>query len=264
MELQKLHYDVTEGIATITMDYPKNLNAIDEQMADELIYAVETAERDPAVKVVVFRSVAKAFSAGGDIGYFYQLIKAGGEINMDALIGKVGKVTNGIKSMSKMVIASVNGAAAGAGFPLALSADFIIAAENAKFIMAFVNLGLVPDTGGAYLLCREIGEKKAMELCATGRPVDAAEGKALGFVHQVVPAEELEAATLKLAKKLAAGPLVAYKNIKKQIYAASFSDYERFLDGTENPTQHECSNTADFIEGCSAFMEKRKATFQGK
>lgn len=264
MDLQKLHYEVNEGIATITMDYAKNLNAIDEQMADELIYVVEKASSDEEVKVVVLKGLPKAFSAGGDIGYFYKLIKEGGDINMDGLIGKVGKVTNGLKSMGKMVIASVSGAAAGAGFSLALSADFIIAADNAKFIMAFVNLGLVPDTGGAYLLAKEVGEKKAMELCATGRMVDANEGKDLGFVYKVVAKEELDEQVHKFAKKLAAGPQVSYKDIKKQIYAASFTDYERYLNDTEIPTQHECSNTEDFKEGCSAFMEKRKPVFLGK
>lgn len=264
MDLQKLHYDVTSGVAIITMDYPTNLNAVDEQMADELIYVLNKAENDTEVNVVVLKSAGKAFSAGGDIGYFYQLIKAGGEIDIDSLVAKVGVISNYIKSMSKLVIASVNGAAAGAGFPLALSADFIIAAENTKFIMAFVNLGLVPDTGGAYMLCKEIGMKKTMELCATGAPVGAEEGKALGFVYKVVPAEGLEAETLKFANKLAAGPLVAYKNIKKQIYASAFTDYERFLNEVEGPSQHECSKTADFIEGCCAFMEKRKAVFQGK
>lgn len=264
MELQKLHYDVADGIATITMDYPKNLNAIDEQMADELIYAVEKAESDPDARVVVLKGAPKAFSAGGDIGYFYDLIKSGGDINMDGLIGKVGKVTNGLKSMSKMVIVAVSGAAAGAGFSLALSGDFIIAADNAKFIMAFVNIGLVPDTGGAYLLAKEIGEKKTMELCATGRPVDAQEAKDLGFVYKVTAKEDLDAEVYKFAKRLASGPQVSYKNIKKQIYAVAFSDYERYLDDVEIPTQHECSNTEDFKEGCSAFMEKRKPEFQGK
>ncbi|MBR1455910.1 MAG: enoyl-CoA hydratase/isomerase family protein [Oscillospiraceae bacterium] len=264
MELQKLHYAVADGIATITMDYGKNLNAIDDQMADELIYLIGEAEKDPAVKVVILNSAAKAFSAGGDIGYFYQLVKAGGEINMDSLIGKVGKITNGMKSSAKMYVAAVNGAAAGAGFPLALSADFIIADEKASFILAFVNLGLVPDTGAAYLLCKSIGEKRTMKYAATGKPIKADEALAMGLVEKVVAPEELAAETEKFAKKLAAGPLVSYKNIKKQIYAASFSDYERFLDGTENPTQHECSNTEDFKEGCAAFMEKRKAAFQGK
>jgi enoyl-CoA hydratase/carnithine racemase len=264
MEYQKLHYAVADSVATITMDFPKNLNAIDEQMADELIAAIDQAEHDEAAKVIVVKSAGRAFSAGGDIGYFYKLIQAGGEINMDGLINKVGKVTNGLKASSKIVIAEVNGAAAGAGFPLALSADFVVAAENAKFIMAFINLGPVPDTGGTYLLAKEIGEKKAMELCATGRPVTAQEGKDLGFVYQVVPLEQLDEATNKLAQKFVHGPLVAYKNVKKQMYAAAFADYVHYLDDVENPTQHECSNTKDFVEGCKAFMEKRKAEFQGK
>lgn len=264
MELQKLHYSVADGIATITMDYGKNLNAIDDQMADELIWAIGEAEKDPAVKVVLLNSAAKAFSAGGDIGFFYKLIQAGGEINMDSLIGKVGKVTNGMKSSKKMIVAAVNGAAAGAGFPLALSADFIIADEKAMFILAFVNLGLVPDTGAAYLLCKEIGEKRTLKYAATGKPIKADEALALGLVEKVVAPEALAEESLKFAKKLTAGPLVSYANIKKQVYAAAFSDYERFLDDVENPTQHECSNTEDFKEGCSAFMEKRKAAFQGK
>ena len=264
MELQKLHYDVANGIAVVTMDYPKNLNAIDEQMADELLYVVKLAEEDPDVKVVVFKGASKAFSAGGDSGYFYQLIQAGGKVNMDSLFDKVGKVTNGIKKMSKMVIASVSGAAAGAGVSLALTADFVICAENAKFIMAFVNLGLVPDTGGTYLLVKQLGEKRALELCATGRPLPAMEAKEFGIVYKVVPNEELEAATMKLAEKFAAGPLISYKNIKKQIYAASFADYEQYLTACEIPTQSECVASSDFCEGVKAFVEKRKAAFEGK
>lgn len=264
MELEKLQYTVEDGVGIVIMNYMKNLNAIDEQMADELMYIVETLEKDPNVKVVVFKGSEKAFSAGGDIGYFYQLIKAGGEVNMDGLIEKVGVVTDGIKKMSKLVIASVSGAAAGAGVSLALSADFVVCADNAKFIMAFVNLGLVPDTGGTYLLVKELGEKRAMELCATGRPLGAEEAKAAGIVYQVVPKEELDAATMKLAKKFAAGPLLSYKNIKKQIYEASFPDYKKYLDECEIPTQRECAASADFQEGVKAFMEKRKAAFEGK
>lgn len=264
MELQKLQYEVQDHVAIITMDYPKNLNAIDELMADELTGAFAQAEQDPEVHVIVLRSAGRAFSAGGDIGYFYKLIQDGGEINMDGLIGKVGKLTNAMKGGSKMIIAEVNGAAAGAGFPLALSADFVIASESTKFIMAFVNIALVPDTGGAYLLTKEIGEKKAMEFCATGRPVTAAEAKDLGIVYKVFSDEELHDTVMKFAGKLSRGPLVSYKNIKKQIYASAFSEYERYLTEVENPLQHECSNTADFIEGCSSFMEKRKAQFQGK
>lgn len=264
MELKKLIYTVEDGIGIVTMNYLKNLNAIDEQMADELMYVVDAAEKDPAVKVLVIKSAGKAFSAGGDIGYFYQLIQAGGEVNMDSLIAKVGVVADGMKKMSKMVITSVAGAAAGAGVSLALGGDFMICADNAKFILAFVNLGLVPDTGATYLLSKAVGTSRTMELAATGRPVSAEEAKVLGLAYKVVTVEELDETTMKFAKKLAAGPLISYKNIKKQIYDANYSDYKKWLDETEIPTQRECAASMDFQEGCKAFMEKRKAVFSGK
>ena len=264
MELQKLIYTVEDGIAVITMNYLKNLNAIDEQMADELMYVVDQAEKDPSVKVVVLKGAPKAFSAGGDIGYFYQLIQAGGEVNMDGLISKVGTVADGLKRMSKMVITSVCGAAAGAGVSLALGGDFMICADNAKFILAFVNLGLVPDTGATYLLAKSIGTARTMEFAATGRPVTAEEAKELGLAYKVTTVEELDEVTMKFARKLAAGPLISYKNIQKQIYDACYADYKSWLDETEVPTQRECAASMDFQEGCKAFMEKRKAVFEGK
>lgn len=264
MELQKLIYTVEDGIAVVTMNYMKNLNAIDEQMADELMYVVDKAEHDPDVRVLVIKGAEKAFSAGGDIGYFYKLIQAGGEVNMDGLISKVGNVADGLKKMSKIVITSVSGAAAGAGVSLAIGGDFMICADNAKFILAFVNLGLVPDTGATYLLTRLIGPNRTIELAATGRPVGAEEAKALGLAYKVTTVEELDSVTMAFAKKIAAGPLLSYKNIKKQIYDAMYVDYKKWLDETEVPTQRECSASMDFQEGCKAFMEKRKAIFQGK
>ena len=263
MELQKLIYTVEDGIGIVTMNYLKNLNAIDEQMADELMYVVDAAEKDPNVKVLVIKSAGKAFSAGGDIGYFYKLIQAGGEVNMDGLIAKVGVVADGMKKMSKIVITSVAGAAAGAGVSLALGGDFMICADNAKFILAFVNLGLVPDTGATYLLSKSIGVSRTMELATTGRPVSAEEAKELGLAYKVVGVEELDEAVMKFAKKIASGPLISYKNIKKQIYDANFHDYKKWLDETEIPTQRECAASMDFQEGCKAFMEKRKAVFKG-
>ncbi len=264
MELKKLVYTIEDGIAVITMNYMKNLNAIDEQMADELMYVVNAAENDPNVKVVVLKGTERAFSAGGDIGYFYQLIQAGGEVNMDGLIGKVGIVADGLKKMSKIVITSVCGPAAGAGVSLALGGDFMICANNAQFILAFVNLGLVPDTGATYLLTKMLGASRAVEFAATGRPIGAEEAKALGLAYKVTTVEELDAVTMKFAKKIAAGPLLSYKNIKKQVYDATYSDYKKWLDETEIPTQRECAASMDFQEGCKAFMEKRKAAFEGK
>lgn len=264
MELQKLIYTVEDGVAVVTMNYMKNLNAIDEQMADELMYVVDAAENDPNVKVFVLKGSNKAFSAGGDIGYFYQLIQAGGDVNMDGLISKVGNVADGLKKMSKMVITSVSGAAAGAGVSLALGGDFMICADNAKFILAFVNIGLVPDMGATYLLSKSIGVSRTMELAATGRPLGAEEAKALGLAYKVTTPEDLDDVTMKFARKLAAGPLISYKNIKKQIYDVNYSDYKKWLDETEVPTQRECAASMDFQEGCKAFMEKRQAVFEGK
>ena len=264
MELQKLIYTVEDGVAVVTMNYMKNLNAIDEQMADELMYVVDAAENDPYVKVFVLKGSNKALSAGGDIGYFYQLIQAGGDVNMDGLISKVGNVADGLKKMSKMVITSVSGAAAGAGVSLALGGDFMICADNAKFILAFVNIGLVPDTGATYLLSKSIGVSRTMELAATGRPLGAEEAKALGLAYKVTTPEDLDDVTMKFARKLAAGPLISYKNIKKQIYDVNYSDYKKWLDETEVPTQRECAASMDFQEGCKAFMEKRQAVFEGK
>ena len=179
-------------------------------------------------------------------------------------VAKVGVVADGLKKMSKMVITSVSGATAGPGVSLALGGDFMICAEDAKFLLAFVNLGLVPDTGVTYLLSKAIGTSRTMELAATGRPMGAEEAKELGLAYKVVPVEELEEVTMKFAKKLAAGPLISYKNIKKQIYDANYSDYKKWLAETEIPTQRECAASMDFQEGCKAFMEKRKAIFEGK
>lgn len=264
MELKKTEYVVENHIAIVTMNCMKNLNAIDEQMADELLYLFQQAEKDDEVKVVVLNGTQKAFSAGGDIGFFYEQVQAGGAISLDGLIARVGNVADTMKKMSKLIITAVSGAAAGAGVSLALGGDFLVCADNAKFILAFVNLGLVPDTGAVYLLSKSIGAARTMELSATGRPMGAAEAKELGLAYQVVPKEELSDAVMKLANKLAAGPLVAYKNMKKQVYEASFSDYKKWLDQVEAPTQHECALTADFTEGVKAFMEKRKPVFIGK
>lgn len=260
MKLKKLLYSIENGIGFITMNSPENLNAIDERMAEELLFTIREVEKDPRVKVLVIRSLGKAFSAGGDLGYFYKLINSGKKVNIDSLIKKLGEVSDCIKRLDKLVIASVNGAAAGAGMSLALSCDFILCDDRTKFIMAFVNLGLVPDTGASYLLSKAIGDKKALGYAISGRPIPAEEAKKLGLVHEIVTTT----ATNKFANSLASGPLIAYKNIKKQIYEATFSDYRRYLEEVEIPDQRECAASKDFSEGVRAFVEKRPAVFKGQ
>ena len=261
---EKVIYEEKDGIAVITMHCPENLNAVDEQMTDELLQALDTAEHSDPVGVIILRGMPRAFSAGGDIGYFREKIGAGGRIDMDDSLTKAGQLALKMKSMSKIIITSVCGAAAGAGLSIALGGDFMICAQNARFIMAFVNLGLAPDTGAVYLLSKSIGASRALRFAVTGHAFSAAEALELGLAHQIVPAEELEDATLKFAKKLACGPLLAYKNIKKQVFEVSFHDYEDWLKNTELPTQSSCFATEDFREGCIAFSEKRQPVFRGK
>lgn len=264
MEFKKTVYRVQDGIAWITMNYSKNMNAIDEQMADELNVLFDRADQDEAVNVIVLEGTEKAFSAGGDIGFFYDKVQSGGKISLDGLLARVGTLADKMKRMGKLIITSVCGVAAGAGVSLALGGDFLVCDEKAKLILAFVNLGLVPDTGAVYLLSRSIGAARALELAATGRPITAQEAKELGLVYQVVPRDELHHAVEMLAIKLASGPAVAYKNMKKQVYEAAFSDYKNWLDSVEIPTQRHCALTEDFKEGVKAFMEKRKPSFTGR
>lgn len=264
MEFSKLIYRVEDGISHVQLNYPKNLNAIDEAMADEILYALDMAERDERVKVLLISGQEKAFSAGGDVGYFYKQIKSGDVINIDGLLEKVARITVRMKTFPKLIISSVSGAVAGAGVSLALSADFVIASQNAKFILAFVNLGLVPDTGSTYLLTKQLGDKRAMEYCITGEPILAIQAQEWGLVNKVVAIEELDKISTNFAKKLSQGPQIAYKHIKAQIYESVYQDYIHYLSEVELPTQQACVTSEDFKEGVQAFIEKRKVSFKGK
>lgn len=262
MEFTKLKFSVENGIASIVLNSPKTMNAFDEVLVKEALVALELCEQQDEIKVVVISGAGDNFSGGGDIGFFYRGIQTN-SIDWHHLFKLAGEWAIRIKKLSKPVITAVKGAAAGAGFSTALLSDFCIAAENAKFIQSFVNVGLVPDTGSAYLLAKSVGVHKATELIMTGRVVTAQEGKELGFVYQVTSADDVEAEAMKLASKLAHGPSVAYAYMKKLMFETSFSDFEKFLE-SEAEYQTKLCATEDFKEGIRAFVEKRKPVFQGK
>ncbi|MEG2175711.1 MAG: enoyl-CoA hydratase-related protein [Oscillibacter sp.] len=259
MEYTKLIYAVEGGVATVSLNSPKNMNAFDETLLDELVAAFGEAEGNRAVRAVILNSTGKNFSGGGDIGAMYMGIQKN-DLDFDSSIAKMASVTVCIKKMTKPVIAAVSGAVAGAAFNVALACDFCIAAEDSKFIQAFVGIGLIPDAGGFYLLTRAVGVNKAAELAMSGRPVGAEEAKNLGFVCQTCPPDALAEAAQKLAGKLSVGPALAYAKMKELLYESSFSDFEDYIRH-EVAAQTACGASDDFKEGVCAFVEKRRPNF---
>lgn len=261
--MAKVKRTVTDHVAWLCMDAQTSLNAIDEAMATELLEALTQSEADPQVRVIVITGAGKAFSAGGDIRFFHQLIQRGERVDMSHLQYLVGQLALRLRQSPKLIITAVRGAAAGAGANLALNGDFVFCSENAVFIQAFAALGLAPDTGGGYLLPRMIGLQRTMEYCVLAKPMPAAEAKDLGLVYKVCPANTLEHEVTAFAAQLTRGPLVAYTNIKRQVFSSFFQDYQHFLEHVEAATQNECAATGDLKEGVCAFLEKRPPSFKG-
>ncbi|GAB6107294.1 enoyl-CoA hydratase-related protein [Fusibacter bizertensis] len=260
MTFSKIIYEVHDSIAVIALNSLKNLNAFDEAMIDDVLLALKEAEENAAIRAVVIKGNGLAFSAGGDIGMMYTGIKSG-DLDLESGVNKIALISVAIKKLPKPVIASVHNAVAGAAFNIALACDFCVACEDTKFIQAFVNIGLIPDAGGLYLLSKAVGVNRAIQLGMTGRPVTAKEAQMLGFVSEVCVKEELEEATMKMAKKLSFGPALSYKYMKALIYQSEFSDFESYIKN-EVQAQKTCSQSSDFKEGVSAFVEKRKPSFE--
>ena len=262
MELATVLYSVENKIATIIMNQPKALNPMNDASMDDMLTALNMAAADPEVKGVVLRGAGRAFCGGGDINFFVDATKEP-NFGLAPLVAKVGKVVCAIRAIPKPVICAVQNAAAGGGCNLALACDYVVAADNAKFIEAFVNIGLAPDTGGVYFLPRLVGPQRAFEILSSGRPVGAEEALKLGMVSEVVELDKLEERAYALAAKYAAGPSVAYANLKKMMNRSIYPDLEDYLR-LEALCMDECSKTEDFVEGITAFKEKRKAVYQGK
>ena len=260
--MKPILYAVDNHIATITLNTPQNLNAFNETMIHAVIDALADAEQDEDVKVIVLAAAGRAFSGGGDIAEMIEGAKKD-IVVFDKTVGPISEISRNIKKSKKPVIASVFGAVAGAAFNIALACDFCIAADNAKFIQAFVNIALIPDAGGLFLLSRAVGVNKAMHLAMLGTPVTAAEGLDYGFVYNICAPDELEAETQKLAERLVKGPSRSYAFMKELVYESQFKDYDTYT-ALECEKQLACGYTEDFKEGVFAFGEKRKPVFTGK
>lgn len=261
---ETIQFDVANHIATITLNRPDVFNAFNDQFSKELLSALKDAERDADVRVVILTGAGKAFSSGQDLGdlkkkYVPCHVPHLGE----DLKRRYDPIIKKICEMDKPVIAAVNGVAAGAGCSLALACDLRIASEHATFIEVFINVGLIPDSASTFFLPRLVGLGRAMELCCTGRKVDAEEALRIGLVNQVVPAGELMTAATAMASRLAGLPGRGIA-LTKQLLRKSF---ENSLDAqliAEAFAQETAGMTADHYEGVVAFIEKRKPNFTGK
>ena len=255
MDYKMIHYTVERAIATITLDYAPTLNALDMNMSLEVESALKEAEADQAVKVVVLAGAGRAFSGGGDIRFMKAHCDEPdfAKESMGPLAGK----------LSEIVICAVAGACAGGAANLAFACDFIYAADNAKFLQAFVGIGLCPDTGGVYTLPRMIGTHRAFDMFVTGRIVAAKEAYDIGLVKAVTTKEELLPTVYAFAEKLTKGPTLAYRNMKKLMFESMYKGFEEYMKA-ESVYLGECSSSEDFKEGITAFLEKRPAEFKGK
>jgi len=269
MAYQTVILEKEEDIAVLTLNRPETLNAWNEQLELDAWAAVEEVERDKAIRVLIITGAGRGFSSGADVpsllkaaqgtssdeGMFIRIVK--GEPNLVALCKK-------LRDMNIPVIAAVNGMTAGGGFGFALACDIRIAAESAKFSMAFIRRGLVPDCGSTFFLPRAVGTGYACELMFSGDVIDAATALRMGIVNRVVPDPELMQTAKELAKRIAKNPPIALRLTKKAIYQGlEEPDVSAHME-REVYCNRTLFDTLDFKEGVTSFLEKREPHFSGR
>ena len=264
MAYECLICEVKDGVAVLTLNRPDRLNALGGTLRDDLLDAVTRAAGDPAVRAMVVTGAGKGFCAGGDVKDMAERRAAGAARGViEKIAPSRDRVLLAMREAPQPIIAAVNGAAAGAGMNLALGCDIRLASTTAKFSQAFVKRGLHPDWGGTYFLPRVVGMAKACELIFTGELIDAAEALRLGIVSAVHAPEDLMAAALALARKIADGPPLAIRLAKRSLYHNEAAELRTALE-VETFAQNICYETEDAAEGARAFVEKRPPVFRGR
>lgn len=266
MSYESLLYDVHEGVLTLTLNRPDALNAFDDTLSLELQKALKAAEKDPHVRCIILTGAGRGFCAGQDLKSRSIASQNGDNTPHlgDSIRKRYAPIINKLCAMEKPIIALVNGVAAGAGASIALACDLRIAAPEAKFIQAFVKVGLVPDSGACWLLPRLIGYGRAMQLMMSGEPLDAPTALQWGLVNQAHDSQEsARAAANTLARQLAQGPTAALGLIKRAMQHAMTQDLDTYLAYEAN-LQEIAGRTQDYREGVAAFMDKRTPQFTGR
>lgn len=259
-------YDVAEGVATITLNRPESLNAMNPEMLATMFQVGEKAAADAGVRCVVVTGAGRAFSAGGDVKAMAHGNAGGGAPRVANQVDELRQqeeISRLLQEMPKPTIAMVNGVAAGAGLSVALAADLRVASDQARFTTAFAKVGFSGDFGGTWLLQRLIGQAKAKELYFLSDVIDAPTALQLGLVTKVVPHENLQAETMELARRLASGPTLALGRIKDNFSFGATHSFGETL-GREAENMIASGQTEDHRNAARAFVEKRAPEFQGR
>jgi 2-(1,2-epoxy-1,2-dihydrophenyl)acetyl-CoA isomerase len=254
---------VAEGIGTVTLNRPDKLIAFAGRMRQELAEAVQQVAESDDVRVLVVTGAGRAFCAGADVGYMREVLEREDWEAAKGLVEAGRAVVTTIRSVAKPVVASVNGAAAGAGANLALACDVRIASDRASIGQTFNRIGVHPDWGGTYFLPRLVGSAKALELIYSGEMIGADEAQRLGLFSRVVPHARLEEETLAFARMLAAKPPIALALAKQAVYRSERRSLDEMLL-VELDHQVRCFQSEDAKEGLQAFLEKRAPSFRGR
>jgi 2-(1,2-epoxy-1,2-dihydrophenyl)acetyl-CoA isomerase len=250
------------NVAVIRMNRPDKLNALNIELGRGLVHALLHASQDNSVRAVVLTGAGRGFCAGGDLELIRDLRKRNASDELKVLLGAGKEMCLAIATMTKPVIAAVNGPAAGGGMNLALAADMRIASDQASFAESFAKVGLYPDFGGTYFLPRIVGPALSAELFYTAETLSAEDALRLGIVNRVFPADKFEEETQKIVDVLAGAPTVALRDVKRTIVGDDRKNLETKLD-EEIRLQIHCFQSEDCLEGLNAFFEKRKPNFKG-
>ncbi|SET53076.1 2-(1,2-epoxy-1,2-dihydrophenyl)acetyl-CoA isomerase [Oceanobacillus limi] len=257
MEFQTIRYEVNDKVATITLNRPSAYNAMTEAMNKEITTALKVAGKDSSVRCVEVTGEGKAFCSGQDLVDVEESTN-----HADFLRERYHPMIRAMKQTPKPIIAAINGTAAGAGMSLALAADFRMMKSQAKLVSAFMNVGLVPDSGFMYLLPRIIGYSKALEVATLGKPITGEEALEMGLISELVEPSDWEEKRKTFASQLAALPTKSFSLIKRYMLDSMNHDISTFLE-QEAHAQRIAGMSDDHQEGLTAFAEKRKARFSG-
>jgi 2-(1,2-epoxy-1,2-dihydrophenyl)acetyl-CoA isomerase len=253
--------------ATIALDRPDALNAWNRQLGADLLAALRAAANDDEVRAVRLTGTGRAFSSGADLRDVTSMEderRADGTPDIERLLHeRYHPIITLVREMEKPVLASVNGPAAGIGASLALASDLVLAAESAYFLLAFVNIGLVPDGGSSLLVPSRVGFARAAEMAMLGERIPAPKALEWGLINRVAPDDAFVSESDALLERLAHGPTRAYAGAKRQLNAWVFGRMREQL-ALEAAVQQEMAGSADFAEGVTAFLERRTAVFEGR